>query len=124
VIAAPTDRVALPAPKAAEPERLPLALIGAVVGDGEAIAIFLDRTDQKVIRLRQGRAGAGQGRAGQAHAGWALRCGRAIALQCAEGTAVISAVTGAATVQEGGGQPLLCALRAPLDAKHGEPDGL
>lgn len=33
--------------KAAEPESLPLALIGAVVGDSDAIAIFFDRNDQK-----------------------------------------------------------------------------
>ncbi|MDO9561758.1 MAG: hypothetical protein Q7J60_09070 [Bradyrhizobium sp.] len=37
-----------PAPgKAAEPESLPLAQIGDVVGDSDAIAIFFDRNDQK-----------------------------------------------------------------------------
>ena len=52
-----------PAPvKAAEPEHSPLALIGAVVGDSDAIAVFLDRTSQKIVRLRQG----------EAHAGWEL----------------------------------------------------
>jgi hypothetical protein len=38
------------------------ALIGAVVGDGDSIAVFVDRTSQKMIRLRPG----------EAHAGWVL----------------------------------------------------
>lgn len=46
-------------PKAAEPERPPLALIGTVLGEGEAIALFLDRTNQKIIRLRPGDSQAG-----------------------------------------------------------------
>ena len=63
VIAPPADQVNAPAPQvAAEPERPALALIGAVVGDSDAIAIFLDRTNQKIVRLRQG----------EAHAGWVL----------------------------------------------------
>ena len=40
----------------------PLALVGAVVGEGDAIAILLDRTDQKVIRMRPG----------ESHGGWSL----------------------------------------------------
>jgi general secretion pathway protein N len=60
VIAAPVDRTSAPAPqKAAEPEHPPLALIGAVVGESDAIAVFLDRTNQKIVRLRQGEAYAG-----------------------------------------------------------------
>jgi general secretion pathway protein N len=39
-----------------------LALIGAVVGAGEAIAVFLDRASQKIIRLRPG----------ESHGGWKL----------------------------------------------------
>jgi general secretion pathway protein N len=63
VVAPPMDQVNIPAPqKAAEPERPPLALIGAVVGHNDAIAIFLDRTNQKIVRLRQG----------ETHAGWVL----------------------------------------------------
>jgi general secretion pathway protein N len=46
----------------AEPERPALALIGAVVGESDAIAVFLDRTNQKVVRLR----------AGETHLGWVL----------------------------------------------------
>lgn len=48
--------------KPAEPEHPPLALIGAVVGDSDAIAVFLDRTNQGIVRLR----------AGDSHAGWVL----------------------------------------------------
>jgi general secretion pathway protein N len=33
-----------------------------VVGDSDAIAVFLDRTNQKIVRLRQG----------DTHAGWVL----------------------------------------------------
>jgi general secretion pathway protein N len=51
-----------PVPPLAEPERPPLALIGAVVGDTDSIAVFVDRTSQKMIRLRPG----------EAHAGWVL----------------------------------------------------
>lgn len=44
------------------PERPSLVLIGAVVGDSDAIAIFLDRANNAIVRLRQG----------EAHAGWML----------------------------------------------------
>jgi general secretion pathway protein N len=53
---------ALPAPAPAVAERPPLALIGAVVGDRDAIAVFLDRSNQGILRLR----------AGDSHAGWLL----------------------------------------------------
>jgi general secretion pathway protein N len=51
-----------PAPAPAVAERPPLALIGAVVGDRDAIAVFLDRSNQGILRLR----------AGESHAGWLL----------------------------------------------------
>jgi general secretion pathway protein N len=61
VVATHLDPVAPPPPlQVAEP--LSLALIGAVVGDSDAIAVFLNRADQKIIRLRQG----------ESHAGWML----------------------------------------------------
>jgi general secretion pathway protein N len=62
VVAPPADPVAPSPQKAAEPERPPLTLIGAVVGDSDAIAVFMDRTNQKFVRLRQG----------DSHAGWVL----------------------------------------------------
>jgi general secretion pathway protein N len=62
-VVAPPDQVsASPPQKIAEPERLTLALIGAVVGEGDAIAVFLDRANQKIVRLHQG----------ETHAGWVL----------------------------------------------------
>jgi general secretion pathway protein N len=50
------------APALAIAERPPLALIGAVVGERDAIAVFLDRSNQGIVRLR----------AGDSHAGWQL----------------------------------------------------
>jgi general secretion pathway protein N len=48
--------------KPAEPEHPPLVLIGAVVGESDAIAVFLDRTNMAVVRLRTG----------ETHSGWEL----------------------------------------------------
>lgn len=48
--------------KLAEPEHPPLALIGAVLGESDAIAVFLDRTSMAVVRLRRG----------ETHSGWEL----------------------------------------------------
>ena len=56
------EPVQAPVVKPAEPQHPPLALIGAVVGDSDAIAVFLDRTNQAIVRLR----------AGETHAGWVL----------------------------------------------------
>jgi general secretion pathway protein N len=61
-VAAPVEVSAPPPQKVAAPERLSLALIGAVVGARDAIAVFLDQTNQKIVRLRQG----------ENHAGWEL----------------------------------------------------
>jgi general secretion pathway protein N len=56
------DPVPVPIAKPTEPEHPTLALIGAVVGDNTSIAVFLDRTNQGIVRLR----------AGEAHEGWTL----------------------------------------------------
>jgi general secretion pathway protein N len=131
VVAPPVDQVSAPAPqKAAEPERPPLALIGAVVGESDAIAVFLDRTNQKIVRLRQG----------ETHAGWALNSvqGREVTLKKADRTEilVLQRQDGAASVA---GAPAIPGLMVPaaggVDAsyapfiprstpKHGEADGL
>jgi general secretion pathway protein N len=76
------DQVSAPVPaKVAAPERPPLALIGAVVGESDAIAVFLDRTNQKIVRLRQG----------ESHAGWLLSSiqRREVTLKKADQTEVI-----------------------------------
>lgn len=56
VAASPVE--ANPAPPPPKPVEAPppLLLVGAVVGEGEAIAILVNRTDQKVVRLRQGES--------------------------------------------------------------------
>jgi general secretion pathway protein N len=83
VVAPPVDQVSAPLPqKALEPERPPMALIGAVVGDSDAIAVFLDRTNQKIVRLRQG----------ETHAGWVLNSvlGREVILKKADRTETLA----------------------------------
>jgi hypothetical protein len=52
-----------PPPPPSEPERPQLTLVGAIVGSNEGIAVFLDQTNNNVIRLRTG----------QDHLGWVLR---------------------------------------------------
>src|SRR6185437_12321933 len=64
VVAPPQQRVS--PPKAPEPERLQLALIGTVVGSAESIGVFLDQPTQRLIRLK----------IGEEHAGWILRAVR------------------------------------------------
>ncbi len=54
----PVEETRAPPPKPVEGPP-PLVLVGAVVGEGDAIAILLDQTDQKVIRMRQGESRAG-----------------------------------------------------------------
>lgn len=55
VAASPIEEVNVPAPPRPV-EGPPLLLVGAVVGEGDAIAIFVNRADQKVVRLRQGES--------------------------------------------------------------------
>jgi general secretion pathway protein N len=82
VAAPPVDRVSAPPPIAAAPERPSLALIGAVVGEGDAIAIFLDQTNQKTVRLHRG----------ESHAGWQLSSvqPREVTLRKADRTEVLA----------------------------------
>ncbi len=55
VAASPVEEISAPPPQAVEAP-LPLLLVGAVVGEGDAIAILVNRSDQKVVRLRQGES--------------------------------------------------------------------
>jgi general secretion pathway protein N len=81
VAAPPREEVSVPVVQK-EPEQLPLALIGSVVGDNDSIAVFLDRTNQKIVRLRQG----------EAHAGWVLASvqGREVTLKKADRTETLA----------------------------------
>ncbi|MDH2352648.1 hypothetical protein QCM80_18605 [Bradyrhizobium sp. SSUT112] len=55
VAASPVEEMSAPPAKPVE-ALPPLFLVGAVVGEGDAIAILVNRTDQKVVRLRQGES--------------------------------------------------------------------
>ena len=82
-VAAPSvDRVSALPPKAAAPERPSLALIGAVVGESDAIAVFLDQASQKIVRLHQG----------ESHTGWELSSvqPREVTLRKADRTEVLA----------------------------------
>jgi general secretion pathway protein N len=52
-----------PPPPAAEPEQPPLRLVGAIAGDGEGFAVFLDQGTNNVVRLKTG----------QDFSGWVLK---------------------------------------------------
>jgi len=125
VVAPPVIQSEAPAPQiAAEPERPPLALIGAVVGDGDAIAVFLDRTNQKIVRLRQG----------EIHAGWALRSvqPREVTLRKADQTEVLvlqrpdgpAGVPALALPASGGGDASYAPFVPRKTPRNGESDGL
>ncbi|HEV7409888.1 MAG TPA: hypothetical protein VGO01_15520 [Bradyrhizobium sp.] len=115
--------------KPAEPDRPALLLIGAVVGDSDAIAVFLDRTNQGIVRLR----------AGDSHAGWELSSvlPREVTLKKADQTEVLVLQR-----QDGPGSPGIPGMPPQLPAavagvpgsyapfvprstpKNGESDGL
>jgi general secretion pathway protein N len=59
VAAAPAEEAQTPPPPKPVDAPPPLMLVGAVVGEGDAIAILVNRTDQKVVRLRQGESLSG-----------------------------------------------------------------
>jgi general secretion pathway protein N len=116
-----------------EPERLSLALIGAVVGESDAIAVFIDRTNQKIVRLRQG----------ETHAGWALSSvqPREVTLKKADRTEILAlqGLNASASAPGAPGAPPLPGLVVPTAGggngayapfvprstpKNGESDGL
>ena len=132
VVAPPVDQASVPPPqKAAAPERPSLALIGAVVGEGDAIAVFLDQTNQKIVRLHLG----------ESHAGWELSsvAPREVTFKKAERTEVLTlkrqdgaaAVAGAATAPglvvpalAAGGNTSYAPFAPRSTPKNGESDGL
>lgn len=54
VAASPVEAMAAPPPPKPAEAPPPLLLVGVVVGEGDAIAILVNRTDHSVVRLRQG----------------------------------------------------------------------
>jgi general secretion pathway protein N len=102
----PIQPVIVPVAKPAEPERPALALIGAVVGDNDAIAVFLDRTNQKIVRLRSG----------DTYAGWELSSvlAREVTLKKAEQTEVLVLLR-----QDGPGSSAIPSMPPPIPAAAG-----
>ncbi len=104
------EPVIAPVAKPAEPERPALLLIGAVVGDSDAIAVFLDRTNQGIVRLR----------AGDSHAGWVLDSvlPREVTLKKADQTEVLVLQR-----QDGPGSPGIPGMPPPMPAAVGGVPG-
>ena len=132
VVAPPVEQAVAPSPPAG-PERPMLALIGAVVGESDAIAVFLDQTSQKVVRLRQG----------DTHSGWLLNSvqGREVTLKKADQTETLgiqrqetpggipagipASMPGPAPAPVSGGLDTSYAPFVPRSTpKNGESDGL
>jgi general secretion pathway protein N len=133
VVAPAPEPVAAPPPPPVE-DHPPLALIGAVVGAGEAIAVFLDRATQKVVRLRPG----------DSHGGWKLtgvesrevtfdkdNRTETLALKRQEGPAGVPAADASTDAPAMPAMPVAAARDgsyAPFVPRHtpknGEPDGL
>jgi general secretion pathway protein N len=82
VAGAPPAVVAPPPPPPAEPDRPRLALVGAVSGESEGIAVFMDEATRDIVRLRTG----------ENHAGWILRSvrGREATLEKGPETAILA----------------------------------
>jgi general secretion pathway protein N len=120
----PAPRAVAAPQRAVELDRSPLALIGAVVGDSDAIAVFFDRASQKIVRLPQG----------DSHAGWVLTSvqGRAVTpkeaertetlgLKAAEGVPVLPAPT---AIGAGATNTSYAPFLPRSTPKNGEHDGL
>jgi general secretion pathway protein N len=133
-VIAPTAEAAPPPAAPSEPDRPALALIGAVVGDSDAIAVFLDRATQKTVRLRQGDSHAGwQLSAVQAREVTFMKSGRSevLALQRQDGSAVSPPALAPSAPLAPAPQPVAGAFDgsyAPFTPrstpKNGESDGL
>jgi general secretion pathway protein N len=103
-----------PPPPPAEPDRPQLTLVGAVAGQNEGIAVFLDQTNNSVVRLRTG----------QDHLGWVLRSvkGREAVLEKDRLSATLELPpTGVAPMPPGFPQQPGIPMRGPL-GKPKEPE--
>jgi general secretion pathway protein N len=127
VVALTAESAVAPPPAPAQPERPALALIGSVVGDGDAIAVFLDQATQKVVRLRQG----------DSHAGWQLSDvqPREVTFKKADRSEVLALKRQEGTTVPAAGVPPPMPVAGALDGsyapftprstpKNGAPDGL
>jgi len=90
----PPAPVRPPPPPPAEPDRPRLALVGAIAGDAEGIAIFVDEATRGIVRLRTG----------ENHLGWTLR-----------------SVKGREATMQKDRQTIRLALPAPTDPSGGLP---
>lgn len=134
VAAAPAERPQAPPPPKPVEGPPPLMLVGAVVGEGDAIAILVNRTDQKIVRLRQGESLNGWSLAAVQPREVTLKQGdrsEVLALQRPE--AVSAPASGpAVAVADGSGQLRMPTPGGPSFApfvprstpKNGMPDGL
>lgn len=130
-VAPAVDPIRVPAPQQAKaPERPPLALIGAAVGLSGSIAVFLDRTNQKIVRLRPG----------ETYAGWLLSAvlQRKVTVKKEDrtetlvlgasgspaGTPGASAAAGLVMPAADGAGTSFAPFVPRSTPKHGEPDGL
>jgi general secretion pathway protein N len=101
IAAPPVPPRPVAAPKPPEPDRPLLAIVGTIVGGGDAIGVFINQATNEVIRIH----------AGQAHDGWLLRSvrGREAAFEKEERNAVLALpAPGAAP-----GQPVLAGQPMP-----------
>lgn len=127
VVAPVAEEINAPAPPRPAEGPPPLSLVGAVVGDGDSIAVFIDRTSQKTVRLRPG----------QAHAGWVLGSvlRREVTLKKDDRTETIGLKATEAPAATPGLPPPSAIGAAPAGTsyapftprstpKNGEPDGL
>jgi general secretion pathway protein N len=136
VAAAPADEVHVPPPPRPAEAPPPLMLVGAVVGEGDAIAILINRTDQKVVRLRQGESVGGWSLTSVLPREVTFKLGdrsEVLALQRPDGTTTPAGPPGAAAAPlDGGGKLTIPATAnnafAPFvpraTPKNGESDGL
>lgn len=134
VAAAPAEQPQAPPPPKPVEGPPPLMLVGAVVGEGDAIAILVNRTDQKIIRLRQGESLNGWSLAAVQPREVTLKQGdrsAVLALQRPEAVPAPASAPGLA-VADGSGQLKMPTPGGPSFApfvprstpKNGQPDGL
>ncbi|SEM33600.1 hypothetical protein [Bradyrhizobium sp. OK095] len=112
----------------------PLMLVGAVVGEGDAIAILVNRTDQKVVRLRQGESLGGWSLTAVQPREVTLKQGdrsEVLTLQRPDGTAAAPPAAGTTPMEAGGKLTMPTSIDTPFapfvpraTPKNGESDGL